>query len=117
MSDFKPTDTKLRVSDEPEGVPFVITPQTLAELSIITSVTRYGMLDILFKVREVGFYEDAEKASEVLTIHAEPVRVLGLTDIIKSKKAVDRDKDRATMHILEALQKKRQKRSRTAQPD
>jgi hypothetical protein len=97
-------DARIRTAAEPEGVPLPADEDFLRRMQLVNLTTRFGDFDIAFQSAGSDGYEDlAERAIDV-AIDGTVVRVASLTDIIRSKEAANRPKDRATLPILYALQ-------------
>lgn len=58
-------------------------------------------LDFMVRIHGVRSYEGLRDRAGVITIDGESLRVATLADIIKSKRAADRPRDRAVLPILE----------------
>lgn len=71
--------------------------------------TDAGPLDVMMHLTAVGSYADLEERAEQVTIRGHTVLVARLEDVIVSKEAADRDKDRATLHVLRAALVAREK--------
>jgi len=101
-------DARLRDPGTPDGVPFDPHPALLRSMNTLTCTTRCGDLDLTFFpdgfADSVGGYEALERSAVTFEIGGVGVRVASLADIIRSKEAADRPKDRATLPILRALQ-------------
>lgn len=92
----------LRTAAEPNGVEFPIEPELLAAADSWTLVTSHGDLDLVVAPAGTGGYPDLARSAELLTVSddglAVPVAALG--DIIRSKEAAGREKDRAALPLL-----------------
>jgi hypothetical protein len=94
---------RLRVENEPDGVPFDLHPDTLRSLSMLTLVTDSGPLDICFA--PAGFptgYEQLSRHAVTIIIGSTDVAVASLGDVIHSKRAAGRPKDIVALPDLEA---------------
>lgn len=94
---------RLRTPADPDGVPFPITAEMLAAADSWTLVTRAGDLDPAFTPDGSGGYRDLAASSEALQVSDDPplrVSVASLADVIRSKEAAGRAKDRAAMPLL-----------------
>jgi hypothetical protein len=58
--------------------------------------------DFMGAIHGVRSFEGARKRSTTMKVGAHELQVLALEDILKSKRAADRPKDRAVLHVLEA---------------
>jgi hypothetical protein len=90
----------------PEGLPFDCSRQTLGRASMWNLVTSAGRLDLAFVPSGTEGYEDL--AARALQIEAFGVKlqVAALADIIRSKEAVGRPKDRQDVLLLRELQRR-----------
>jgi hypothetical protein len=109
-------DARIRIDGIPEGLPFSHDATTLAHMTTLNLVTRSGDLDIAFDPAGVADYSQWENDATLVPVLGVPVQVASLDDIIRSKEAADRDKDRLQLPILRALQQ-RQHRMDTPSDD
>lgn len=96
-------EARLRVSDDPDGVPFPVIPEMLATASNWTLVTEAGDLDLIFRPPGSQGYPDLDREASALSVAEDPplvVRVASLADIIRTKEAAGREKDRAALPLL-----------------
>lgn len=96
-------DAKLRTPTEPDGVAFPLDPGLLESASVWTLTTRYGDLDLAMSPAGTSGYRDLVRSADLLRIAIDPdlnVMVASLADIIRSKEAAGRDKDRAVLPLL-----------------
>jgi hypothetical protein len=97
-------DARVRTDTDPDGIMFAGDAHFLRGTQLVNLTTRYGDFDIAFQPAGTDRYEDlAERAVDV-AIDGTIVRVASIADIIRSKEAANRPKDRATLPILYALQ-------------
>lgn len=95
---------RVRTDAEPDGIPVSADADFLRRMQLVNLTTRYGDFDIAFQpAGSEGYADLADRAIEV-AIDGITVRVASLSDIIRSKEAADRPKDRATLPVLYALQ-------------
>lgn len=96
-------DARLRSASDATGVPFPIDADMLRRAESWTLRTRLGDLDIVFVPAGTQGFDDLS-ADAVLTDlgTTRPVRVLiaSLADVIRSKEAANREKDRAQLPAL-----------------
>jgi predicted nucleotidyltransferase len=96
-------DARVRVEGVPEGLPFAHDATSLAAITTLNLVTRHGDLDIATQPAGVTRYEEwAAKATEIVVLGV-TVPVADLGDIVASKEAAGREKDRAQLPALRAL--------------
>lgn len=98
-------DARIRTSDVAGGVAFPRDAVFLARVDLLNLVTRAGDLDVAFAPAGTGGYAD-------LSVRAVPMIILGLTvavaaleDVIRSKEAANRPKDRRMLPVLHELLK------------
>jgi hypothetical protein len=99
-------DARIRVDGIPGGLTFSHDATSLAQMTTLNLVTRCGDLDIAFDPAGVGDYSQWEAGSASVTVLGVPLRVASLDDIIRSKEAAGRDKDRLQLPMLRALQQR-----------
>jgi hypothetical protein len=90
-------------ASEPEGNPFDHDATSLAEVRIWNLVTDFGRLDVTFEPAGTSGYEDLARGAIQLTILGADVAVASLADVVRSKEAADRDKDRLVLPVLRRL--------------
>ena len=103
-------DARLRVLDDPDGVPFDPHPSLLKSMAMLNMTTRCGDLDLTFTPAALEDYDELLANSEAFELDGHRVNVAALADIIRSKESADRPKDHATLPILRALQDELRKR-------
>ena len=97
-------DARIRTEAEPEGVAFSADPDLLRRMQLVNLTTRFGDFDIAFQPAGSRGYDDLVRGAFDMEVDGTIVRVASLSDIIRSKEAANRPKDRATLPILYALQ-------------
>lgn len=96
-------DARLRTAPEPNGVPFPFDPGLLQSSNVWTLVTRFGDLDLVMSPAGTEGYADLSRDAEDLRVSTDPeltVSVISLADVIRSKEAAGREKDRAALPLL-----------------
>jgi hypothetical protein len=94
---------KLRTAGDPDGVSFPIEPEMLATSRSWTLVTRYGDLDVVFEPAGSRGYLDLIRDADTLRVQKRPeitAPVASLRDVIRTKEASGREKDRAALPML-----------------
>lgn len=106
LSSFHPT---LRGAEN--NLPFIFDAKTLEMGLNFTFSTDIGDIDLIGEVSGIGNYDEVVKHSEMLEIYEMSVQVLTVEGLIKSKKAVSREKDIPIIKEMEAILeiRKRQK--------
>jgi len=94
---------KVWTSSEPDGVPFDHSASSLADARIWNLVTDFGRLDLTFQPSGTQGYEDLARDATHLAILDVGVDVASLADIIRSKEAAGREKDRLVLPVLRRL--------------
>lgn len=70
----------------PEGLPFSHDAASLAQMTMLNLVTKFGDLDVALDPAGVGSYRQWEAGSISVNVLGVPVQVASLDDIIQSKK-------------------------------
>jgi hypothetical protein len=99
-------EARIRVDGIPEGLPFAHNAGSLARMTMLNLVTQFGDLDVAFYPAGVGDYSQWEAEAASVTVLGVPVQVASLDDIIRSKEAAGRNKDRLQLPMLRALQQR-----------
>jgi hypothetical protein len=94
---------RIRVSGEPDGVPFDHSAESLARVRIWNLQTSRGDLDITFEPSGTHGYEDLKRHVVRMHVRGIDVPVASLADVIRSKEAAGRERDRAVLPGLRAL--------------
>jgi len=106
-------NARIRVASEPDGMPFGHDGSSLARVRIWNLVTDLGNLDITFVPSGTRGYEDLRRDLRAVTVRGIDVPVASLADVIRSKEAADRERDRAILPLLrEMLERQRDERNR-----
>ena len=100
-------EARIRADGTPEGLPFDCSAGFLRNAgpdALLSLTTRAGALDVAFVPAGTTGYEDL-KRDAVTMEPAEGLSILvaSLADIIRSKQAADREKDRQALPRLQAL--------------
>jgi hypothetical protein len=96
-------DARLRTATEPDGVPFPFDPGLLESATVWTMTTKHGDLDLVVSPAGTGGYRDLIADADELKVAVKPdltVKVASLADVIRSKEAAGREKDRAALPLL-----------------
>jgi len=100
---LKDLDARLRTATEPDGVPFPFDPGLLGNATVWTLTTKHGDLDLVVSPAGTDGYRDLIRDADELNVATEPdlsVQVASLADVIRSKEAAGREKDRAALPLL-----------------
>ncbi|HJS27193.1 MAG TPA: hypothetical protein VJ913_08730 [Actinomycetota bacterium] len=90
-------------SGEPEGLPFDHNAESLGGSRVWNLVTDHGRLDVTFTPSGTTGYDDLERDAVRLEILGVDVDVASLADVIRSKEAAGREKDRLVLPVLRRL--------------
>jgi hypothetical protein len=96
-------EARIRVEGEPEGVAFDRSAEMLARISILNLTTRAGALDLAFEPAGTRGYDDLRRQALEVDIRGVSIPVAALADVIRSKEAAGREKDRLTLPTLRRL--------------
>lgn len=97
-------DARIRVDDAPDGLAFTHDVASLARRAIWNLVTNAGDLDLAMMPSGTQGYDDLKRDAIAIDILGVPTRVAALADVIRSKEAAGREKDRAALPMLRRLQ-------------
>lgn len=100
-------EARIRTEGEPEGLPFDCSAEFLANLApdaILNLTTSAGDLDLTFQPSGTSGYADLRRDARVIEIaDGVTVMVASLADVIRSKEAAGREKDRLALPRLRRL--------------
>jgi len=94
---------RVGTSSEPAGLRFAHDAQSLARAQMWNLITDHGRLDITFQPSGTAGFADLERDAVRLTILGVDVDIASLADVIRSKEAADREKDRLVLPTLRRL--------------
>jgi predicted nucleotidyltransferase len=100
---LKELNARIRIAGEAAGVPFDHSAESLARVRIWNLVTDRGNLDITFVPSGTRGYDDLVRDVEPMTVRGIEVPVASLADVIRSKEAAGRDKDRLVLPVLRRI--------------
>ena len=105
-------DARVRHPDIPEGLPFAHDATSLASTVFWNLTTRHGDLDLSFTPAGTTGYGSLAAEAIRLRIGGVEVAIASLADIVRSKDAADRPKDRRALPVLrELLAQQRERRT------
>lgn len=96
-------DARVRTEGVPGGLAFDRSAEMLSRVEVLNLATRFGDLDLTFVPAGTGGYEDLRRRAIELEIRDVRVTVAALADVIRSKEAAGREKDRLTLPTLRRL--------------
>ncbi|MFN2595526.1 MAG: DUF6036 family nucleotidyltransferase [Actinomycetota bacterium] len=93
-------EARLRVPNEPEGVPIPLDHRTFKDVSTLTFVTRFGPLDVLLEPSGSRGYKDLLQRAQTVERFGMEIAVASTEDLIAMKRAAGREKDAVHLRIL-----------------
>lgn len=100
-------EARIRAPDAPEGLPFTCDAAFLRQMKLLNLTTAFGDLDLSFEPAGTRGYDELEPRSVRYDLgDGVVVPVAALEDIIRSKEAANREKDRQTLPTLRLLLEK-----------
>jgi hypothetical protein len=100
---LKELQAKIRTEAVPEGLPFDHDANSLAGVGLLNLTTRFGALDISIEPLGTAGYEDLVRDAKPFELGGVRVLVASLADVVRSKEAAGRDKDRLVLPTLRRL--------------
>ena len=97
---------KVYTESVPEGLEFDCSAVTLARANMWNLVTNAGRIDLAFKPAGTEGYNDLASNAERFEAYGVEFLAASVDDIIRSKEAAGRPKDREDVAILRAMQRK-----------
>jgi len=98
---------RIRTEDDSEGLPFACDAAFLRQMKLLNLTTRFGDLDLSFEPSGTGGYAELSPRAVPYDLgEGLLVRVAALEDIIRSKEAANREKDRQALPTLRLLLEK-----------
>jgi len=95
-------DAKVRAAGV-EPLPFEHDADSLAAVQMWNLTTKYGDLDITAQPSGTEGYDDLRRDAFDITLRGVTVLLASLADIVRSKEAAGRDKDRRALPVLREL--------------
>jgi hypothetical protein len=96
-------NARVRVAGIPDGLAFEHDARILAQCTVLNLITRLGELDLVMVPAGDADYEVLVSRAVKVSLHEVDVTLASLDDVIASKEAAGRPKDRAALPILRAL--------------
>ena len=97
-------DASIRIEGEPDGIDLDSHADLLERAQVLNLATRAGNLDVVRRPAGSSGFEDLRRDAMTITVGGVPVLVASLADVIRSKEAASREKDRAVLPALKRLQ-------------
>lgn len=95
-------DARLAAPDAPGGLSVPLDDKTFSS-PVMSFQTRAGVVDVVLEVLGVGGHARVDRDAVVYEVNGLRIRVASLDDIIRSKEAASRPKDRAHLETLRVL--------------
>src|SRR5690606_8653166 len=103
-SALRAMSARIRTPDVADGLPFTCDAEFLSRMTLLNLTTRFGDLDISFEPSGTAGYDDlASRAIHIELRDGVSAQIAALEDIIRSKEAADREKDRRALPTLRLL--------------
>ncbi len=104
---LKEMSARIRAPDVAEGLPFSCTPTFLRQMKMLNLTTSLGDLDLAFEPSGTGGYAELSRRAVRIDLRdGLSTNVAALEDIIRSKEAANREKDRLALPTLRLLLQK-----------
>lgn len=103
---------RIRVDGIPGGLPFAHSVQSLADVSVLNLVTDLGELDLVLSPAGGATFGDLARRQLVVGVRGVSVPLAALEDVITSKQAAGRPKDRAALPLLRELMTRLEQKDR-----
>ena len=100
---LKELDAKVRAAELDEPLPFSHDADSLAAVRVWNLTTKYGDLDITVEPSGTAGYDDLRRDARPASLDGVSIQLASLADIIRSKEAAGRDKDRRALPVLREL--------------
>lgn len=92
----------------PQRKKLELTEEACAQFKNLYLDTREGQLDCLSFLDGLGDYTQAKQESEVIEVEGTKMRVLSLDALVRTKRAMNRPRDKEAISQLEAIKELRQ---------
>lgn len=101
---LKDLGARLRIEGEPAGIEFDPHWELFDRMQVLNLMTRAGDLDVVMVPAGSAGYDDLRRDALAISISDVSIYVASLADVIRSKEAANREKDRAVLPALKRLQ-------------
>lgn len=105
-SALRELDARIYTETIPEGLTFDCSAAMLSRAAMWNLVTSAGRIDVAFKPAGTTGYDDIANNAEEFEAYGVMFLAASLSDIIRSKEAAGRPKDRDDVAVMKAMQKK-----------
>ena len=107
-------DARVRAIDVDDPLPFDHDADSLGAVQFWNLSTPYGDLDISFTPAGTRGYEDLRREASEVKLRGLHILVASLADVVRSKEAAGRDKDRRALPVLREILARRLHEQRPA---
>jgi len=104
-------NARIRIPGDANGVPFGHDGESLGRVRVWNLVTDLGNLDITFVPSGTRGYDDLQRDIRTMKIRGVDVPVASLADVVRSKEAADRERDRAILPLLREMLERERRRT------
>lgn len=106
-SALREINARVRTEAVPDGLPFACDAEGLAGAQTWNLQTDVGDLDLAFRPSGTHGYSDLRRDATVTQLYNVTVNIASLGDVVRSKAAADRPKDRRVLPVLREILAKR----------
>ncbi len=96
-------DARIRTEGVPEGLPFDFTAKSLGTSTMWNLLTTAGAIDLTFEPSGTRGYTDLRRDAFEIDVDGIVITVASLADVIRSKEAAGREKDKIALPRLRRL--------------
>jgi len=100
-------NARIRTEAVPEGLPLACDAEGLAAVQTWNLQTDAGDLDLAFQPSGTQGYSDLRRDATAAQLYNVTVHIASLSDVVRSKAAADRPKDRRVLPVLREILAKR----------
>ena len=100
---------KVYTESVPDGLPFDVSAETLAQAAMWNLITSAGRVDVAFEPSGTGGYDDLASSAVTFSAFGVIVQAASLEDIVRSKEAADRPQDRQDVIVLREMLRSRKR--------
>lgn len=105
-SALRKLEARVRTDGVPDGLAFAHDARSLRTVGVLNLVTKYGDLDLVMEPAGGATFGDLASRAVVVQVQGVTIPLAALDDVIASKRAANRPKDRAAFATLELLRQR-----------
>ncbi len=91
----------------PSRLSFIEEPRDITNINNLYLDTDLGVVDLLSEIKGVGNYVRVLQEAQSVALFGHDMKIISITDLIASKKAMGREKDLIAVRELEEIQKRK----------